>query len=168
MRINPGARGRAVLVFLVLPFLLTGCEILSGDSPAFRFDATIAGMQWHGKAGSSMSAEGALFVWATRGEVAGGNYERISLSIPDFDGVGAYKIGERHASYEEVVGGDGVITYGDSAAAPDDRVTITRYDASTGIVRGEFSFEAIARQPFNGVAEGESFSVSGTFEAQVQ
>ena len=171
MYVNPRALRRAVLAFLVVPCLFTGCEIIPGDGSdpsAFRIDATVAGMRWQGETGSSVNAEGTLFVWGKRGDIDGGNYKSILLEILNFDGVGDYQIGERRASYEEVFGGDQVFLYGHAAATPEDRVIITRYDVSAKVVEGAFLFEATALNPFDDVAEGDVFEVSGTFEAQVQ
>lgn len=146
---------------------LPGCILIDHGNDDKLFDASVAGEDWIADESDARLDGQFVGIRGKRGDIEGGNYETIFVGISEFDGTGRYPLAAEHGSYYRFVGGDGVTVVDNSGGGSDDYVTVTGYDSTKGVLRGEFSFDAVALAPFAGGDKGTEFTVSGRFRVDM-
>lgn len=154
---------RSCLSFYVVSLLISACNIFSGDTVEYNFDASIEGSFWRGPSTSQFS-DGSLIIQGKR-EIAGNtSYESISMRIAEFNEEDTYKT--HNVSYTKIIGGDGVDFFGHSVDTTDTAIRY-EFDKSLDIIDGEFQFDLPADKDFNSIESGDSFTIRGEFSTEI-
>lgn len=152
-----------IMTFLTIAVFISGCGLLADDSDDFEMEAQVEGQEWEGSSTARLTEDDILYIRGQQGN-DNCNHESISIGMAGFEGAGDCEI--YNNSYAQLIGCDGVASFGHSFDTTG-TATISAFDEESGIVEGQFQFELIARYDHENLRDGEPFTVTGRFRAKI-
>ncbi len=160
--------------FLSVVFVTaSGCRLLSSDEEAAPFFSVEVGESELMGTSIGRLSDGELQVWG-QFVAADSTFRFVQFTVAEFDGAGTYPLdpgtgsGFNYGTYGGITSDDVTSRYGYASGRPEDEIEIAVHDAVAGIVEGEIFFFSEAQRAFDEFAQGEIFSVSGRFRAELR
>jgi hypothetical protein len=152
-----------IVIFSLATLFSFSCEhSVVPNASHYYFEIKLNGSRWYGRSEAELRKNGQLVVWGIKGESLA-LFEDIFVEIT-FNGEGTYKINSQKAVWRSWEGGDVIVGFVASKGSNMDKLIITKYDQSTGIIQGTCSFEAGSENRVIKFTEGQFVAKIGEVE----